>query len=178
VVLLIAALESVKLRKEIFLLVLNFIKDSHSFSGLSLFWMDDFYSRLHVGRKVVVELERRRGHLLAMEQERRGPLQVRRVSLMAVEALQGRVRVGVGVAVAQGVECHAGASANAQLTYLLHVLGGREQHRRLGEVLHAVELGPIRHRMVQLVQLLSARSCHLSLGGPSLLVARLAFGAL
>lgn len=90
--------------------------------------MDDFYSRLHVGRKMIVELERRRCHLLAMEQEWRGPLQVRRVSLMAVEALQGRVRVGVGVAVAHGVECHAScsASANAQLTYLLHVLGGRE----------------------------------------------------
>lgn len=134
--------------------------------------MDDFYSRLHVGRKVIVKLKRRRSHLLAVEQERRGPLQVRRVSLMPVEALQGRVRVGVGVAVAhaQWVECHASAPRLGWQTYLLHVLGWREQHRRLGEVLHAVELGPIRHRMIKLVQFLAPSGSHLSFGSPSLLI--------
>lgn len=49
----------------------------------------DFYSRLHVGRKMIVKLERGRGHFLAVQQEGRGALQLRRVSLMAIEALQG-----------------------------------------------------------------------------------------
>lgn len=48
----------------------------------------DFYSRLHVGRKMIVKLERGRGHFLAVQQEGRGTLQLRRVSLMAIEALQ------------------------------------------------------------------------------------------
>lgn len=48
----------------------------------------DFYSRLHVGRKVIVKLERGRGHFLAVQQKGRGTLQLRRVSLMAIEALQ------------------------------------------------------------------------------------------
>lgn len=55
----------------------------------------DFYSRLHVGRKVIVKLERGRGHLLAVQQKGRGTLQLRRVSLMAIEALQTQ-RVGEG----------------------------------------------------------------------------------
>lgn len=48
----------------------------------------DFYSRLHVGRKVIVKFERGRGHFLAVQQKGRGTLQLRRVSLMAIEALQ------------------------------------------------------------------------------------------
>lgn len=34
----------------------------------------DFYSRLHVGRKMIVKLERGRGHFLAVQQEGRGTL--------------------------------------------------------------------------------------------------------
>lgn len=48
----------------------------------------DFYSRLHVGRKMIVKLERGRGHFLAVQQKGGGALQFRRVSLMAIEALQ------------------------------------------------------------------------------------------
>lgn len=62
--------------------------------------------------------------------------------------------------------------------YLLHVLGGREEHRRLGQILHAIELGAICDGMIELVQLLASRSGHFALGSASLLIARLAFRTL
>lgn len=64
------------------------------------------------------------------------------------------------------------------LTYLLHVLGRREEHWRLLQILHAIELRAICYWMIELVQLLASRGGHLALGRTSLLIARLAFRTL
>lgn len=64
------------------------------------------------------------------------------------------------------------------VTYLLHILGGREEHWRLLQILHAIELGAICDWMIELVQLLASRGGHLALRGTSLLIARLAFRTL
>ena len=54
-----------------------------------------------------------------------------------------------------------------------HLLARGEEHGRLVEVGHAVELGALGGGVVQLVQLLAARGRHLPLGRPPLLVAGL-----
>lgn len=62
--------------------------------------------------------------------------------------------------------------------YLINVFGGREEHRRLGQVAHGVELGALGRRVVQLVQLLAAGGRHFALGRSSLLVPCFPLGTL
>lgn len=112
---------------------------------------------------------------------------------MIVELERGRRWLGRGIQ-QEGLDiCRSTASAAAAAKRLavvpiealqihselaLHVLRRCEEHRRLGHVLHTVELGPFRDRMIELVDLLPTRGRHFPFRGPSLFVPRLALSAL
>lgn len=107
-----------------------------------------------------MELERGSGGLGGVQQEGRGALHDVRVPagqralVVPVEALQ----------------VHAG--------HLVQVLGRREQHGRLGQVGHGVELAALHHGVVQFVELFPTGGGHFSFRGAALLVSRLAFRSL
>lgn len=111
-----------------------------------------------IRREVIVEFERWRRWFSGVQQEGRSALDVavalQRAVVVAVEALQ----------------FHA--------SYLVQVLSGGEKDRRFAQVTHAVELATLHHRMVQFIELLAARCCHLALGRASFFVSCFSFGAL
>lgn len=110
-----------------------------------------------VGREVVVELERGRLWLGGVQQEGRRALEVRlgqRRLVMPVEALDVHAR------------------------QLVDVLGRAEQHGRLAQVRHGVELAALRHRVVDLVQLLPICCRHLPFRCSPLLVSSFPFRTL
>lgn len=91
--------------------------------------------------------------------------------------MQRKWRIALAVAVdcvafvrIETLQIHAGQFFN--------VLGRCEQHRWLGQILHAIEFGSVRYRMVQFVELLATAGSHFAFGGTTLFVACLAFSPL